>query len=318
MAGRWYCEKQLVRQLPLPFRLWAGYLRLGPKRSKGGTVGGSVIFNLLRRIGGHSGATYYRTVIHPKGRFGLTIDLYDFECFNHTLNLWLYEDSIGRVIRWVLRDGGGFIDAGANYGLYTLTAASECPGFIRVAAVEPQCKVAEALRRSLVANRFDNVVVHEVALGEAGGDGFLYAPETGSGTASMVRENVNSRQPLIELPVRIETLDSIATAAGDPITLIKLDLQGVELNALRGGATALREKRPYVLFEVAPNLHPDRQERNRLFKLLQEAGYRTFVDVSTLIGWDPALEAGEMDVIAVPPHGEAAFETYRQKIWSTA
>ncbi len=52
-----------------------------------------------------------------------------------------------------------FIDAGANYGLY----------------------VAEALRRSLVYNFFDNVVVHEVALGAAGGDGFLYVPETGSG-----------------------------------------------------------------------------------------------------------------------------------------
>jgi hypothetical protein len=92
----------------------------------------------------------------------------------------------------------------------------------------------------------------------------------------------------------------------------------VELNALRGGATALREQRPYVLFDVAPNLQPDRQERNRLFKLLQEAGYKTCVDVSTLIEWDPGLEASEIDVIAVPPHGEAAFETYRQKAWLTA
>jgi hypothetical protein len=41
-----------------------------------------------------------------------------------------------------------------------------------------------------VYNGLGDVVVHEVALGEAGGDGFLFVPETGSGIASMVRENV--------------------------------------------------------------------------------------------------------------------------------
>jgi hypothetical protein len=116
-----------------------------------------------------------------------------------------------------------------------------------------------------------------------------------------------------KLPIHIETLDSIAKTTGAPITLVKLDLQGVELNALRGATTVLRENRPYVLFEFASTLHPDRLEGERIFKLLQEAGYRTFFELSNLIEWDPRLEVAT-DVIAVPQRCEAAFEMYRQKI----
>src|SRR5262245_39419247 len=105
-AQRWYCEPRLVGQLPLPFRVWAHYLRWGLKRAGGGTAGGSVIFNLLRRMGGARSVAHYWTVIHPTTQLRLTIDLYDFQCFNHTLKLWLYDDRIGQLIRWILRDGG--------------------------------------------------------------------------------------------------------------------------------------------------------------------------------------------------------------------
>ena len=178
-------------------------------------------------------------------------------------------------------------------------------------AVEPQHKVAEALRRSLLCNRFDNVVVHEVALGESPGAGCLYVPETGSsGVASTVQKNVNSTRPLVELRVHIETLDTIAKTPGAPVTLVKLDLQGVELDVLRGATTLLRETKPYILFEVAPALHPDLQEQERVFKLLQEAGYGTLVDLSTMVEWDPRLNTTQTDVIAVPPRYEADFEAY--------
>src|SRR5262249_40412089 len=147
-------------------------------------------------------------------------------------------------------------------------------------------KVTGALRRSVQHNKFDNVVVHEVALGESAGIGMLYVPEAGSGIASMIRKNVASPQPVVEMRVQIETLDEIAARTSDPVTLVKLDLEGAELDVLRGARRLLRETKPYILFEVAPALHPDRHEQERVFKLLQKAGYRTLVDLSTMAHWD--------------------------------
>ena len=311
---RWYCEQHVVRQLPLLFRLWARYLRFGPKRSGGGTAGGSLIFNMLKRRRADPSIAFYWTIKRPNSNSKLTIDLYDFECFNHTLDLWLYGDRIGQVIRWILRGGGTFIDGGANYGVYTLSAVLDRSRAIRVLAVEPQRKVAEALRRTVRYSGLDNVIVYEVALGEAAGAGCLYAPETSSGTASMVRKNVDPAWPLIELRVRIETLDSIAKSTGDSVTLVKLDIQGSELNALRGATTLLHKNGPYVLLEVEPTLHPDPQEQERVFTLLQAAGYERFFDLSTMLEWNPRLQAIKSDVIAVPPHYEIDFEKYRRNV----
>jgi hypothetical protein len=56
---------------------------------------------------------------------------------------------------------------------------------------------------------------------------------------------------VVEIPVTIDTIDR-CVPAGATIDLIKIDVEGAELQVFRGAQRVLRECRPTLLFEHAP------------------------------------------------------------------
>jgi len=59
------------------------------------------------------------------------------------------------VLRRLTAGDGTFIDAGANFGVYSLAVSHSSVG--EVIAIEPQTHLAEAIRRSAAANGFENL-----------------------------------------------------------------------------------------------------------------------------------------------------------------
>jgi FkbM family methyltransferase len=169
-----------------------------------------------------------------------------------------------------LSPGARVLDGGAHWGYFSLLAAQAVGPSGSVVAVEPDPRSAERLRWNVRANDFgDRVALIEAALSDSSGTRQLFA-----------HPRHHSWSSLFATP-GAAALDSIAVVAADDAVdegfdIVKLDVEGSEVHALRGMRGLLRERarRPVLFVEC----HPDALGRagtsvDELLEELREAGY---------------------------------------------
>jgi FkbM family methyltransferase len=177
------------------------------------------------------------------------------------------------LMRRLLRPGDAFVDGGANVGLFALVAAGCVGASGRVVCFEPASATRSALRRNVDLNAFDWVDVRAEALGGSASRGLLLSFEgDGAGLSSFAPATAEGAR---REDVPIATLDSVLAVLPD-IRLVKLDLEGAELKALRG-AGELLERGPHLIVEIEPG-HLARQDASvgELVAFLTERRYRLY------------------------------------------
>ncbi|MFP1627997.1 FkbM family methyltransferase [Streptomyces sp. 5K101] len=138
-----------------------------------------------------------------------------------------------------LRPGDGFIDGGANEGIFTLLAAKLVSPRGEVHAFEAHPVYVKRLRANVEKNRLSCVSVHELAVGETPGT----LPFVLRGTGSRIRTPEDVGEVVSARVVRIdETLPDRSWAMG------KLDIEGAEHRGLRGAEKLLSRAEPPVWF----------------------------------------------------------------------
>jgi FkbM family methyltransferase len=144
-------------------------------------------------------------------------------------------------------------DIGANVGTWTCLAKSLFPT-ARVEAFEPLTSHFEGFRR-WTAPWPHGVRLHACALGPVAGSATMHVMNF-SDASSLLEPTAAGLdefkiKPAVTQPVSVVTLDAVATKVQLPLPdLIKLDVQGYELEVLRGGQECLRHSRA-VLTEVS-------------------------------------------------------------------
>ncbi len=131
------------------------------------------------------------------------------------------------VWRRVLRDGGLFVDVGANVGTYTLWAAELGA---EVIALEPAADTFGLLRENIALNGYQVTAVQAAA-----------GAHCGIARFSAGRDAGNSLDPGGPVETELVTVDSLI---GDRhVTGMKVDVEGFEIDVLRGCARALADHR---------------------------------------------------------------------------
>ena len=160
---------------------------------------------------------------------------------------------------WAMRTLAGpgdvVIDAGANIGLFSLIAAARVGAHGRVVACEPVPGTMALLRANVARNRYHWVELHEVAVAETPGRLELEDLGAGSGLSSFAPAQAGRGR---RIEVAVTTLDELA---GDDLSrtrVVKLDVEGAELRALRGATRLLETARPDFIVELEPE-HLERQ-----------------------------------------------------------
>ena len=149
----------------------------------------------------------------------------------------------------LLRLGDGFIDAGANYGIFSIVGGRAVSPGGRVLAVEPNPAVVRALRTSLHLNGLaDRVRVEEVAGGREEATATFFVAEI-SGHSSLYPLD-ETAEPI---EVRVRRLDDL-TEPGSRWSVVKLDTEGAELDILLG-MDRIRADNPdlHVIVEFGPS-----------------------------------------------------------------
>ncbi len=220
----------------------------------------------------------------------------------------------------LLAPGMTVIDLGANIGQYTLVAARRVGPRGRVYAFEPTPSLAEHARRNLELNGLDNATVHSVAVSDAPGRVTLHIIEAGEPNMNSI---VNGCSDPKGLEVPTVTLDGFAADQSlRAVDVIKMDIEGAELQALRGADTLLTGADPPVLvLELNPKtLAYSGHTPDDLLGLLAFYGY-TFYPIAAccLHTHDPFLNG----IAAKPGHFDRfpALRRWSQQplsIWDAA
>jgi FkbM family methyltransferase len=170
-----------------------------------------------------------------------------------------------------LRAGDRVVDVGANVGALTLAAALAVGEDGRVVAIEAHPRTFRYLQANVRLNRALHVELFHRAVGDAPGTIVI-----SDGTLDdQNRVQVGSDTSGVEVPM--DTLDSLLAGVLTHIDLLKIDVEGFELFALRG-ANELLQKIECVYFESNRALcHRYGYTPGEVLTFLEEAGFHLFL-----------------------------------------
>ncbi len=177
-----------------------------------------------------------------------------------------------------LRPGMTVLDAGAHHGLYTLLAA-KCVGSTgRVIAFEPSPRERKRLERHLWLNRSKNVHLESLALGSERVEADLFLVDGSEDWCNSLRPPAVKNTGYF-IRVQVQRLEEILSEleVGN-VDFIKMDIEGAELDALKGAGKLLRgTSRPVILAEVYDiRTAPWGYEAREIVQFLARLNYRWF------------------------------------------
>jgi FkbM family methyltransferase len=184
-----------------------------------------------------------------------------------------FEPYTVSALRAAVRPGDTVFDVGGNIGFFSTLLSRLVGPAGRVLTFEPEPENLELLRANLDRNACRNVTIHAVALGASAGTAMFSLDDSTGSTGHLGGELTagelavgTGKVRLIE--TQVETIDRMAARAGVLADVIKMDIEGGEINALEGASAVLDDHRPILLSELTGPTGAD------VVRLLDGDGYR--------------------------------------------
>lgn len=155
----------------------------------------------------------------------------------------VYEEKQTQHFLYQLKEDDAVLDIGAHVGYYSLLAGKAAKRG-KVYAFEPDSDSASLLKENIKLNKLTNIEVVPAAVADK--DGFLYfeSQEFNKGESSLSSEEKGYKVAAI-------TLDNWAKNI-KKIDIVKMDIEGAEIKALRGGRNTLRKDGIRIYIEYNP------------------------------------------------------------------
>ena len=212
--------------------------------------------------------------------------------YNHTLYI-NPEDEIGReIIRKGIYDRSCLevlksildkieapviFDIGANIGNHAISISTDCK---RIYAFEPDAGIMSILMKNIHANRINNIVANEMGLSDSTRHSDFYVNMDGNIGASTLDPDARGRK-FKRTRVSLTTGDSyVKDNAIDRIDLLKIDVEGHEIQVLSGFEKTLDKYKPIILMEWSAAKTISESKNSRLFENISQ-NYKAFVATSS-------------------------------------
>lgn len=163
-----------------------------------------------------------------------------------------YEPEVRAFLQYALRPGDTFIDCGANVGYFSIQAGALVGRGGKVVAIEANPRTFKLLERNLRANHFGIPV--QCALTSEAGEVELFMPKDWDVYSSLRAGSLVEGSADQSFKVTARTLDEVVDAlALQKVDLVKIDIEGGELDVLRSAPKLLSILRPLIIAEYSVN-----------------------------------------------------------------
>lgn len=167
-----------------------------------------------------------------------------------------WDPDTWRAMATYLPIGGTFVDVGAHMGHCSLLAATLVGSEGRVVAIEANPEMVQHLSQNIQASGA-GIEVQPVACSDSEGLLEIYvAPRANSGSSSISKANASLKGPLRKgYPVQARTLDAVFKQLNiTRVDVLKIDVEGAELQVLNGAKETLASCQPVVVIELDDQL----------------------------------------------------------------
>lgn len=262
----------------------------------------SVIFLFYcRKIGDHPGKLrilhllhkFFRNHIKVKASNGTVLQLVpkDYISGQIIFNKAYEPLSLSLALELLKDTEGCFLDVGANIGLYSSTIAKSYPNK-QIIAIEPEENNFKLLNKNVLTNAKNNrLIILNVAVGESVKLIQLECPvKNNTGTFRVVTdgqiENIENRYyPMLDLNTVLQELNA------DKISLMKIDIEGYEMEAFKGMDWLKEYKPEHIIIEYSDYVSRTGILAEDILNYLTEKGYKAYsVEKKLYVSGDPLPE----------------------------
>jgi FkbM family methyltransferase len=206
----------------------------------------------------------------------------------HVLETGEWERPLRQLLARILVTGGRYLDVGGNIGLHALYAASLMGIDGRVLALEPHPKTAALFRKNMEINGFQDIVLMvEAAAAEVDGGTrrFEYFVDHSAMSGfSLGSQRLASFPGTVEqIDVPVVSLDALLSRNNFAPDVVKIDVEGFELNVLKGASELIGGTRD-VAFIIEHAAHYTDSvmglgAARELVSVLEQGGFQAYLVV---------------------------------------
>jgi FkbM family methyltransferase len=181
--------------------------------------------------------------------------------------LFLEEKRLPEVLRRLFTESSNVLDIGCHLGSFLSLARRVAPAGHHIAIEASPTKAA------WLARKFPDVQVKQVAISDHTGTA-TFEENIRKPGFSRLQDSHPSTDPVNRYEVTVTTLDALDIQ--HRVDFVKIDIEGAELAAFRGGAAFIAANRPKILFECGADANAGLDRRALFDHVTEEMAYDIF------------------------------------------
>ncbi|HMU72390.1 MAG TPA: FkbM family methyltransferase [Ferruginibacter sp.] len=185
-----------------------------------------------------------------------------------------YEKDNFRFFFDSVKPGDTVLDFGAHIGLFAAMAAKAVGSSGKVYAFEPSPSTNELLKKTVQINNASAcITTFQKAVGGAVGKTTFFVGEQADNANSLV--NYKEDRPFRGIDIDVTTIDAFVKEQQlAKIDFIKIDVEGVEYDAMRGAVETFRKFRPKAILAIHPEpVKAKGDSLEGIYELVKELNY---------------------------------------------
>lgn len=197
---------------------------------------------------------------------------------NHLRSGQVWEPEIVALLKEHIRTGSTAVDIGSHIGTHTITMSTCVGNKGKVVAFEPQEKLFSELVNNVRLNKASNVQCYRCAVGKDMAEIEM--------NPAVIDNEGGTKIGIGGDKAKMIPLDSLAL---ENVSLIKIDVENLELDVLRGAEQTILKNKPTIIVEIMGNTYEPIPNRNAkvesTLQYLKSLGYDTRYIANSWSDW---------------------------------
>jgi FkbM family methyltransferase len=187
-----------------------------------------------------------------------------------------YEKENFCFINEQVKGGMSVLDVGAHIGLMAVVFGKKVGDKGNVYAFEPTPTTIKILQETIKLNKINNISAVPVALADKKSKLTFYISENAADNSNSLVNNHRTDRKEETIEVEVNTIDDFAAERNIPkIDFIKVDVEGAELQLLKGAVNTIKKDKPKMILSVHPGPIQNFGDSTKdIWNLLHDAGYK--------------------------------------------